>query len=156
MKGTPVPVLDGVTSSQAFGSAEFSVARDGSLIWIAYESDQSGQVEVFMTPFPDASRKWQVSTGGGTRAVWNPNGRELFYRNGDAIMAVTVSTNGELTLGKPTRLFEQRFLGGFDVTPDGQRFVMVIPKESETPRPTQLNLILNWGEELNRLVPREN
>ena len=60
-------------------------------------------------------------------------------------MTVTVSTNGELTLGKPTRLFERRFLGGFDVTLDGERFVMVIPNESAAPPPTQLNLVLNWG-----------
>ena len=121
--------------------------------WVAYESDESGQFEVYLTPFPDPSRKWQVSTGGGTQAVWSPNGRELFYRNGDAVMAVTVSANAELALGKPTRLFERRFLDGFDVTPDGQRFVMVIPNESAPPPPTQLNLVLNWGDELNRLVP---
>ncbi len=121
--------------------------------WVAYQSDESGQFEVYLTPFPDPSRKWQVSTGGGTDAVWNPTGGELFYRNGDAVMAVTVSTNGELVLGKPRRLFDRRFLDGFDVTPDGQRFVMVIPDESAAPPPTQLNLVLNWGEKLNRLVP---
>jgi len=121
--------------------------------WVAYQSDESGQFEVYLTPFPDPSRKWQVSTGGGTQAVWNPNGRELFYRNGNAVMAVAVSTNAELSLGKPKRLFERDFLDGFDVTPDGQRFVMVIPNESAAPPPTQLNLVLNWGEELTRLVP---
>jgi len=111
---------------------------------------------VYLTPFPDPSRKWPVSTGGGTDAVWNPNGGELFYRNGNTVMAVAVSTNGELSLGKPRHLFERHFLGPFDVTRNGQRFVMVTPNESPAAPPTQLNLVLNWGEELNRLVPRED
>ena len=124
--------------------------------WIAYESDESGQFEVYLTSFPESARKLQVSAGGGVWAMWNRNGRELFYRNGDALMAVTVTATDEIRLGKPRRLFERRFLHRFDVTPDGQRFVMVIPNESAPPPPTQLNLVLNWDEELNRLVPRQH
>ena len=111
--------------------------------WVAYQSDESGQFEVYLTSFPESSRKLQVSAGGGTRAMWNGNGRELFYRNGDALMAVAVAATDGIRLGKPTRLFERRFVSGFDVTPDGQRFVMVIPNESAAPPPTQLTLIAN-------------
>lgn len=123
--------------------------------WIAYDSEESGQREVYLRPFPDASRKWQVSTSGGSHPAWNPNGKELFYRSADAVMVVAVAADGELTLGRPTQLFERLFLDGFDVSPDGERFIMAIPNESATPRPAQLNLVLNRGEELKRLVPQD-
>ena len=120
--------------------------------WVAYQSDESGRNEVYIQPFPGGGGKRQVSTEGGTFPVWNPNGRELFYRNGDRMMVVAVETDGELTLGKPRLLFERRsLLASYDVMPDGQRFVMI--EESEELAPTQLILVQNWFEELKRLVP---
>ncbi len=127
--------------------------------WIAYVSDESGQYEVYVRPFPSSERKFQVSTEGGTPPVWNPGGRELFYRNGDKMMVVDIETKGDLTLGKPRLLFERRSPGWwglyFDVAPDGQRFVMIDDSEAK-PAPTQLNLVLNWSEELKRLAPNDN
>jgi hypothetical protein len=121
--------------------------------WIAYQSNESGQSEVYVRSFPGAERKRQVSTEGGTSPVWNPNGRELFYRNGNKMMAVDVEMVGEVKLGEPKVLFEMPgFLDRFDVTPDGQRFVMIEEGESQ-PAPAHLVLVQNWGEELKRLVP---
>ncbi len=122
-------------------------------LWIAYSSDESGRREVYVRPFPSAEGKRQVSTGGGDWPKWHPNGKELFYLNGDKMIVVDVETEGELTLGDPRLLFEKSLANPYyDVTPDGQRFVMIEEGESQ-PAPTQLILVQNWGEELKRLVP---
>jgi serine/threonine-protein kinase len=145
----PEPFLDGRANEQM---ASFS--PDGR--WVAYQSDETGQLEIYICRFPDRSGKQQVSTDGGYEPVWNTNGKELFYRNGNRMMAVTVQTDGDLILGRPTVLFEGRFvyhpLGSYDVTPDGQRFVLIDDSEAE-PAPTHLVLIQNFTEVLKRLVP---
>ncbi len=111
--------------------------------------------EVYVRPFPGPDRKLPVSTQGGTHPRWNQNGKELFYRNGNKMMVVDVSTGPDLTLSQPRVLFEQRYAFGaqtianYDVSPDGQRFVMVKDESSSG----RLNIILNWFEELKRLVP---
>ncbi len=121
--------------------------------WIVYESDESGHYEVYVRPFPSAKSKKQVSTIGGRYAVWNPNGKELFYRHGDKMMVVDVETEGELRLGEPKLLFEKSLANPeYDVAPDGQRFVMIEQDQSQ-PAPTELILVQNWGEELKRLAP---
>ena len=127
------------------------VSPDGR--WMAYQSDESGQYEVYLCPFPDCRGKSQVSTDGGTEPRWNSSGGELFYRSGDRMMVVTAETDTRLNLGQPRFLFERRSpYGGYAVAPDGQRFVMVEDNEA-APAPTQLVLVQNWFEELNRLVP---
>ena len=118
--------------------------------------DESGQLQVYVRPFPGPDRKWQVSTEGGTAPLWNKNGRELFYRNGDKIMAVDVTAGSEIALSAPRLLFERRYAFGptvtianYDVKADGQRFLMV-KDESGSGR---LNVVLNWFAELRRLAP---
>ena len=87
------------------------------------------------------------------------NGRELFYRNGDKMMAVPVSTEPELTLGRPEMLFEGNFehglygFGNYDVSSDGSRVVMV--EHIATGERGELVVVLNWFEELKRLVPTD-
>jgi Tol biopolymer transport system component len=134
------------------GGPQFS--PDGH--WMAYVSNESGQFEVYLRPYPGPDRKKQVSTQGGTHPKWNRNGKELFYRVGNRMMVVDVSTSPDLTLSPPRVLFEQRYAFGsaqtipnYDVSPDGQRFVMV-KDDSASGR---LNIILNWTEELKRLAP---
>lgn len=128
--------------------------------WLAYVSDESGRPEVYVQPFPGSSGRWQISTEGGTEPVWNPNGRELFYRIGRQFMAVPVTLEPTFSPGKPIVLFEGDYIAsefpltsaGYDVSRDGQRFLMV--KEVEQPlSTTQINVVLNWFEELKRLVP---
>ena len=100
---------------------------------MAYVSDESGRPEVYVQPFPGPGGKWQISTDGGIEPAWNPNGRELFYRSGDRMMAVPVTTTPAFSPGRPTMLFERPYMSStfpltgvtYDVTRDGQRFLMV-------------------------------
>jgi serine/threonine-protein kinase len=133
------------------GGAQFS--PDGR--WMAYVSDESGQMQVYVRPYPGPDRQVPVSTQGGTQPVWNRNGRELFYRNMNKMMVVDVTTSPGLVLSQPRQLFDQRYAflmrtqTNYDVSADGQRFVMV-KDESGSGR---LNVVQNWLEDLKRLVP---
>jgi len=126
--------------------------------WLAYISNESGRNEVYVQPYPGPGGKWQISTEGGTEPVWNPNGRELFYRSGDKMMAVDIATQPGFAAGKPRMLFEGQYVPTpltapyYDVSPDGQRFLMLKPAEQEQ-APTQINVVLNWFEELKQKVP---
>ena len=128
--------------------------------WLAYISNESGQPEVYVQPYPGPGGKWQISTDGGMEATWNPNGRELFYRSGNKMMAVPVTTDAALTVGKPTMLFEAEYASSqfpltavaYDVSADGQRFVMIKPEPAGAGS-TQINVVLNFFEELKRRVP---
>lgn len=136
-------------------AAQFS--PDGR--WLAYVSDESGGFEIYVQPYPGPGGKWLISTEGGTEPVWNRNGRELFYRNGDKMMAVEISTLPGFAAGKPRQLFEGHYLlnqfalPNYDVSPDGQRFLMLKPSEQTGTAPMQINVVLNWFEELKQKVP---
>ena len=131
-------------------------------LWLAYESNRSGAYEVWVQPFPtvDAGR-WQVSTAGGVQPLWARNGRELFYVAPDgALMAVQWRGSPE-SAGAPTRLIEGRYsrgVGGttvrqYDVSADGQRFLMMKEEARETDLAPSINVVQNWFGELRRLVP---
>ena len=127
--------------------------------WLAYISDESGHFEIYVQPYPGPGSKWQISTEGGTEPVWNPNGRELFYRSGEKMMTVDISTQPGFAAGKPRMLFEGRYeptpltTPNYAVSPDGQRFLMLKPAQQAEEAPTQINVVLNWIEELKRRVP---
>jgi serine/threonine-protein kinase len=127
--------------------------------WLAYISDESGRFEIYVQAYPGPGGKWQISTEGGTESVWNPNGKELFYRSGDKMMAVEIATQPSFSVGKPRMLFEGRYgpppvpIPNYDVSPDGQRFLMLKPSETTEAAPTQINVVLNWFEELKQKVP---
>jgi serine/threonine-protein kinase len=127
--------------------------------WLAYISDESGRYEVYVRPYPGPGGKSQVSRDGGTEPVWNRNGRELFYRSGNKMMAVEIAVQPGFTAGTPRMLFQGPYepppvpLANYDVSPDGQRFLMIKPSEQEQAVPTQINVVLNWFEELKQKVP---
>ena len=150
--GVPAPFLQTEANE---GWAAFS--PDGS--WIAYVSDESGRNEIYLRRYPGALEKRQISTEGGNYPVWNRDGRELFYRNAGKMMVVSVRTEGELALGKPSMLYERPFTPSFfptfSVTPDGQRFIDLEVTDTE-PVLTELVLVQNWFQELERLVPTDN
>ena len=125
--------------------------------WIAYTSDESGREEVYLLPAQEPGGRRQVSTEGGSAPRWRADGRELFYLQGNQMMVVETRIDGEPQLGLPRRLFEldQGLLALYDVTPDGQRFVMVDASESEPP-PREIILVQNWFEEVKRLAPGAN
>lgn len=134
------------------------LSPDGN--WLAYTSNESGRLDVFVRSYPDLERKWQVSTLGGIEPVWSADGAELFYRteNGRQVMRVKVDTHPDFDLGRPELLFEgdfvppQWFGRNFDVAPDGQSFVLlesVLPENIDA----KLQVVVNWFTELERLVP---
>ncbi|MBZ5659728.1 MAG: serine/threonine-protein kinase [Acidobacteriia bacterium] len=128
--------------------------------WLAYVSDESGRPEVYVQTYPAPGGKWQISTEGGTEPVWNRNGRELFFRSGNKMMAADVTAQPGFSAGKPRKLFEGSYVRSdwplatmtYDVSADGQRFLMV--KETEqASAATQINIVQNWFEELKQKVP---
>jgi eukaryotic-like serine/threonine-protein kinase len=133
-----------------------SFSPDGR--WLVYVSDESGRFEVYVQPYPGPGGVYQISTDGGTEPLWNPRGKELFYRSGYKMMSVDVSTEPAFSAGKPKVLFEGSYLSTlgtlpfYDVSPDGQRFLMLEPME-QTAALTQIVVVQNWFEELKRLVP---
>jgi eukaryotic-like serine/threonine-protein kinase len=140
-------------------NAEFS--PDGR--WVAYQSNESGQSQIIVRPFPqvDAGR-WQISTSGGTRPTWARNGHELFYLDaGGVLTSVPVQTMPTFSAGNPAKVFETRYLvpnnaRTYDVSPDGQRFVMIKgPADDGRASAASLSLVvvLNWFEELKQRVP---
>ena len=143
-----------------FNEVSPKISPDGQ--WVAYISDESGRKEIFVRPFPASSGKWQISTEGGEAPLWARNGHELFYLNGDKMMAVDITTEPSFQAGTPRMLFEENYVRrnnepNYDVSLDGERFVMIqASEEQDSPAPQQINVVLNWFEELKRRVPTGN
>jgi serine/threonine protein kinase len=120
--------------------------------WLAYTSDESGLREVFVTSFPDLEGKWQISSAGGDYAQWRADGKEIFYLSpsGEMKAAVVESSEDGFRVGQETTLFSYRpFLTGdftFDVSADGNRFLVLQPEDSLGS--TRVSLVLNWTEKL--------
>ena len=152
--------LDGSGKVQPFLQSSFNLSSprfspDGR--WVAYMTDESGRREVCVQPFPGPGGKWMISTNGGEAPRWAPNGREIFYFEGDELMSVDVETRPAFKAGTPHALFSAAGYvgyGNYDVAPDGQHFLM-IKQEDVSANPRELNVILNWSEELERRVPQE-
>jgi serine/threonine protein kinase len=135
--------------------------------FIAYASDESGQFEVYVRPYPELDKKWTVSTGGGANPLWSPNGRELFYRSRESVMAASVKTDPTFKFKAPKPLFRDAYVSagfvarGFeqhpwDIHPNGKHFLMmkeVEPKASAAVGPRKINVVLNWFEELKQKAP---
>ena len=109
---------------------------------------------VYVRPFPEGGGRVTVSTNGGTRMRWSRDGKELFYVEGETLIAVEVSTEGDFSIGRSTRLFEHPGLrpginyAPYDVSADGERFILVEPitETGEIPKPT-IRIVENWAEE---------
>jgi Tol biopolymer transport system component len=135
-----------------------SLSPDGS--WVAYTSSvQTGRYEIYVRPTSGASDTWQVSADGGVEPLWSADGSELFYRRRDDVLAVDVGMRGGFEYGSPHVLFRGRYAlddqdsprRTYDVTPDGQRFLMI--KEESAPAEKPLNIVVNWFTELQNLRP---
>jgi len=129
------------------------VSPDGR--WMSYASDESGQYEVYVQTLERGGPRWQISTRGGWQALWKRSGGEIFYRAGDRMMTVAVTTTPSFKAEAPRELFRGVFastdVANYDVTADGQRFIMVQPYDEAEERTIQV--IDHWLEELKRLVP---
>ena len=111
-----------------FGESAPALSPDGK--WLAYQSDETGQMEVYVRPYPGPGAQVPVSLHGGTEALWAHSGRELFFREGDSLMAATVTLNPAFAVTGRRRLFTGAFASGdsyreYDVAPDDQHFVML-------------------------------
>ncbi len=118
--------------------------------WFSYRSYESGQAEVYVQAYPGPGIKKRVSLEGGLSSIWSHNGRELFYQTATALFAVPVLNPADMRLGTPQYLFDLKRAFAFEISTDDQRFLMLEPTSG---MPPQLNLVQNWFEELQRLVP---
>ena len=117
--------------------------------FVAYQSDESGRVEIYVRPFSEGEGKWPVSRNRGEDPRWSRDGKELFYVEGATLMAVAVETTAGFSAREPLRLFSELSLPrgnyqNYDVSPDGRRFVVVEDVEVEPPR---IRVVQNWYEE---------
>jgi serine/threonine protein kinase len=114
--------------------------------WMAYASNESGRSEIYVEAVPGPGGRWQISTDGGEQPRWVRSGREIVYRNGTKMMSVPVQVQPEFRAGKGIELFDRKFdrggaVGGYDVSPDGQTFVMT---RSEQANPTEVRVVVGW------------
>ena len=126
-------------------------------------SNESGRREVYVRPFPGPGGKWLISQEGGAQPLWARNGKQLFYRSGGGkgeVWVVDIRTDGGFSPSKPRLLFNTPGLGGagapirgWDLSLDGQRFLMVKNEELKPTPVTELVLVMNWFEEFKRLSP---
>jgi len=154
-KGFYLLPLQGERKSQqlfaesALGTTLGSLSSDGK--WFAYASGESGRQEVYVRRFGGDAGKWQVSTGGGYQPSWSADNRELFYRDADSRMySVTVPPGADFVPGTPRSLFLFPCVStGHDYAPalDGQHFLCIQQPQSEWTA-TQVNVVLNWAQEL--------
>ena len=161
--GLGVLTLDGDRAATVLLDEEFNesgavLSPDGR--WLAYLSDETGELQVYVRPFPDVdSGRWRISTDGGQWPVWSPGGNELFYRGPTGVMVLAFETEPTFTPGALTQLFQWQFdsAGGnrrMAVAPDGQRFLLFVDATSSADTtPPQIIVVQNWFSELERLVP---
>ena len=147
----------------SFSESNADISPDGR--WVVYQSNESGQDQIYVRPYPKVdSGRWQVSAGGGTRPVWARTGKELFYLDGTQVLtAVPVQIAGPtFSEGNPAKVFDARYFVGnagrtYDVSPDGQRFLMIKDNASSdqasTAPPASMVVVLNWFEELKARLP---
>ena len=153
--------------SEEYSEANPQVSPDGR--WLAYQSNESGREEIYVRPFPDVeSGRWQISNNSGNSPLWSPDGQELFYCSGNAVVAVAVETEPTFKPGNPESLFQGPFhsylnvgmrFTVWDISPDGKRFItgrrpeQIDDESTETGFPHKINIVLNWFEELKERVP---
>jgi serine/threonine-protein kinase len=132
-----------------------AVSPDGR--WLAYASDNAGRLDVYVRPFPGGGERYVISSSGGSEPVWARSGRELFFRSGDRFMVVDIGSGPAFTASRPRLMFTIRTQTSpgrtsYDVSPDGQTFVMTDAGEEERAA-QQVTLLQNWFDELARLAP---
>jgi serine/threonine-protein kinase len=131
--------------------------------YLAYQSDESGQYEIYVRPYPHRDGgPWKVTTGGGTRAAWARNGHELFYIDGaGALTSVAVRTSGPtFVFATPTTVFDTKYIQPsptrhYDVTADGKRFLMFKESAAGDPNVAPASMLVRqrWFDELKQRVP---
>ena len=148
-----------------FNEAWPTFSPDGR--WLAYASNETGRTEVYVRPFPEGAPVHRVSSEGGSSPTWSRDGRQLFFRRSGeerdrGILVIDVTTDDGFQRTQPRTIFENRKYRGtgpirsYDVAPDGERFIMATAGSNEQQPVESIRIVLDWAEELNRLVPIEN
>jgi Tol biopolymer transport system component len=146
----------------SFNEQEPTFSPDGR--WLAYHSNESGQLEVYVRPFPGPGGRWQISTGGGVYARWSRNGRELFYRTASPfnqqVMVATYTTAGDSFRADKPRLWSSSPIGvrsrlsSFDLHPDGERIAVAPVSDLQAlAKQDKVVIIFNFFDELRRIAP---
>jgi Tol biopolymer transport system component len=150
----PYPFVELPGSFQ--GGAVFS--PDGQ--WVAYVSAElNRQPEIFVQPYPGTGAKYQITTDGGEVPIWSPDGKQLYYYLGTKLFAVDIRTQPTFSFGKPSPLPISGAAQppgtprNYDITPDGKRFLVVLPANGSSRSNLQINVVLNWFRELQERVP---
>lgn len=157
MEGVDPPSTNGpeLFLGNPYGEYFGQISPDGH--WMLYASDQSGRNEVYVTTYPRPGTVHQISRDGGHKPLWNPGSSEIVYRSGTRMYAVEVNLVRGFRAGEPRLLFEGPYPNvpgfDFDITPDGQHFLMLENNDFLTPSAT-LTVITNFLDELRRRVPR--
>ena len=122
--------------------------------YLLYDSDESGRLEVYMTTYPGLTGRWLVSRDGGSWARWRGDSREIYYTTDRELYAVSLTDDDGPVLGRPRKLFDRpttnwsaAWPDGFDVTDDGERFVMLRPAPDESEEQPALVVVQNWYAE---------
>ena len=128
--------------------------------FVVNESRDSGRRQIYVRTFPEGEGPWQISNEGGAAPLWSSDGREIFYLNDGALMAVAVESEPAFRIVGTRKLFEGPYADAsqnYDVSRDGKRFLMIKERDTSTADGgSDLVVVLNWFEELKRLVPTEN
>ncbi len=138
------------TSATEWGAAWSPDSR-----FIAYTSDESGQYQVYVKPYPPTEARWTISVGYGEEPLWSAVGDEIFYRRGQEWLGVPVQTDPDFAAGIPRVIFEGPYINviglSYNVAPDTQRFFLL--KRPNQPPATRIHVVANWFDELKRLAP---
>jgi Tol biopolymer transport system component len=143
--------------ASSFDEYNARLSHDGR--WLAFVSDESGRPEVYVQPYPALTTRALVSTAGGVEPVWSRDGRQLFFRTTDNVMVAAFTSTAPLEFGQPRVFAADRFARTqgsththYDAGPDGRLLMIENPPDRKSGQ-QRLQVVLNWFEELTRLVP---
>ena len=125
--------------------------------WVVYCSNVTGQYEIYVRKFVETGEKWLISDSGGTEPRWSANGKEIYYRNGNRIMSVSIKTSDQVEFGSAEQVLDGPYppspwrITNFDVNRDGDKFFMLKPVSSGR---KEIHIIVNWFEELKELMSK--
>ena len=144
----PIPYLQTPFNE---ANARFSPGPRDATRWMAYQSNESGQDQIYVQAIPASGAKYQISTTGGTEPAWRRDGKELFYFSTDQkLMAVPIKLGTSVEPGRPQELFANAGLTGYAPSPDGQRFLVNVPAAGEGATAPPITVVLNWTTGLKK------
>jgi dipeptidyl aminopeptidase/acylaminoacyl peptidase len=155
--------VDGEGEPEAFLRTEFkernaAFSPDGR--WLAYASDETGEMKVYVRPFPDSGGKWQVSVEHASHPEWSADGKRLYFRWDTALFVADVSAEaGRFRVGKPRTIGEDAvhghlFFKPYSVAADESRIITMAATDARDEKPNYQTLVVNWFDELRRRAPR--